>query len=42
MNTDTLALLLILYNVSHYIWKIKWMKNVISFQIGKIQPQGFA
>ena len=42
MNTDTLALLLIFENMSYYFWMTTWMKNVNSFQIAKVQPQGVA
>ena len=33
MNTDTLALLRILQNVSYHFCLIMWMKNVNNFQI---------
>ena len=33
MNTDTLVM-------SFYSWIITWMKDVNSFQITKVQPQG--
>ena len=35
MNTDTLVM-------SFYSWIITWMKDVNSFQITKVQPQGVA
>ena len=39
MNTGTLVLLLISQNMSYYLWMVTWMKNVINFQIAKVQPQ---
>ena len=42
MNTHTLALLLIFYNMLYYLWIIAWMKNGNTFQETKVQPQGAA
>ena len=42
MNTDTLALLRILWNMSYDFWMIMWTKKVNNFQIAKYQPQGVA
>ena len=39
MNTDTLVLLLIFQNISHYFWMIMWMKNVNNFKTAKVQSQ---
>ena len=42
MNTDTLALWIIFYNMSYYFWMIMWMKNMNNIQIAKVQSQGVA
>ena len=42
MNTDTLVLLLLFKIMSFYFWMITWLKNVNSFQIPKVHPQGVA
>ena len=42
MNTGTLVLLLIFWNMSYYFWMTTLMKNVNNFQIAKVQAQDFA
>ena len=42
MNTDTLALLLIFWNISYNFRMITWKMNVNNFQIAKVQRQSVA
>ena len=36
MTQDTLAFLLIYWNMSYYFWMITWMKNLNNFQITSV------